>query len=130
MTKQNEGVDLALHEAVMANGVDRVAELIAAAADVDARSSQGYTPLHFAAQEYAVDAARLLVDAAATVDARDEDGNTPLFVAVYNSAGRGEMIKLLLEHGADPDAVNNYGQTPQKLAHLIGSYDVKQFFDD
>jgi uncharacterized protein len=130
MTKQDDDLNRALHDAVMADDVERVAELIAAGADVDAPGSQAYTPLHLAAQEYAVDAARVLLDAAAAMDARDEDGNTPLFVAVYRSAGRGEMIKLLLERGADPDAVNNYGKTPRELAHMIANYDVKQFFED
>ncbi len=119
-----------LHDAAQVNDVERVTELIAAGADVNAPGSQGFTPLHFAAQEPAVDAARLLLDAGATVDARDIHGNTPLFVAVYNSAGRGELIQLLREHGADPDVENNHAQTPRGLAGLIGNYDVKQFFGD
>ena len=40
------------------------------------------------------------------------------------------MIHLLLELGADPDALNNYGQTPRGLAELIGNYDVKQFYEE
>lgn len=130
MKKHNEGVDRALHDAALANDVKRVGELIAAGADVDAPGSQGFTPLHLAAQQYAVDAARALLDAGATVDARNVHGNTPLFVATFNSLGRGEMIELLRQHGAHPDTENNYAQTPRGLAHLIGNYDVKQFFED
>lgn len=130
MTKQNEDLDGALYEAVLADDATRVSELIAAGADVDARGQEGFTPLHLAAQEHAVDAASALLDAGPTVDARNDDGNTPLFVATYNSAGRGEMIKLLREHGADPEAENSYGNNPRGLAHLIGNYDVKQFFED
>lgn len=130
MTKQNDGVDNVLHDAAQANDVERVAELIAGGADVDARGPQGFTPLHLAAQQYALDAARALLDAEATVDARNVHGNTPLFVAVFNSAGRGGMIQLLRERGADPDVENDHAQTPRGLAILIGNYDVKQFFDD
>ena len=46
------------------------------------------------------------------MDARNVHGNTPLFVAAFNSAGRGEMIELLREHGADADAANKHEQTP------------------
>ncbi len=130
MTKPNNGVDDVLHDAAHANDERRVAELIAGGADVDARPEQGFTPLHLAAQQYAVDAARVLLDAGATVDARNEHGNTPLGVAVFNSAGRGETIELLRRHGADADGENNHAQTPRGPAHLIGNYDVKQFFDD
>jgi len=129
MTKPDDGVEHALHDAAQADDVERVAELVAAGADVDAPGPQGFTPLHLAAQQYALDAARALLDAGATVDARNQHGNTPLGVAVFNSAGRGEMIHLLRDHGADPDAENSHAQTPRGLADLIGNYDVKQFFD-
>jgi ankyrin repeat protein len=60
----------------------------------------------------------------------NEHGNTPLFIAAFNSRGRGEIIELLRSHGADPDLVNEHGQTPRGLAVLIDNYDVEQFFRD
>jgi ankyrin repeat protein len=91
---------------------------------------QGFTPLHFAAQEGSVDVARFLLDWGARVDPLNKYGNSPLFTAVFNSKGRGEMILLLRDHGADPHTVNMSGQTPVGLARLIGNYDVRKFFED
>jgi hypothetical protein len=53
-----------------------------------------------------------------------------LGVAVFNSKGRGELIVLLRERGADAEAVNRYGQSPLGLARLIANYDVRQYFAD
>jgi ankyrin repeat protein len=120
----------ALHMAAHANDAEKVAELIAAGANLGLQDRIGYTPLHMAAQQYSVEAARLLLDAGAAVDPVDAHGNTPLFRATFDSRGRGEMIKLLRKHGADADLVNKHDQTPRGLAHLIGNYDVKQFYED
>jgi ankyrin repeat protein len=60
----------------------------------------------------------------------NEHGNSALFVATFNSRGRGELIGLLRERGADPDQLNRHGQTPRGLANLIGNYDVARFFAD
>jgi ankyrin repeat protein len=117
-----------LHAAAHANDAARVAELVAAGTDVNLQDKLGFTPLHLAAQEYALSAAKLLLDAGAEVDVANMHGNSALFVATFNSRGRGEMIRLLREHGADPERVNRHGQTPRGLAELIGNYDVKQFF--
>lgn len=75
--------------------------LLAAGADLDLQDQAGFTPLHLAAQEYAVDAAR----------------------------GRGGLIRILREHGADPDQANRHGQTPRGLAELIGNFDVAPFLE-
>lgn len=72
----------------------------------------------------------MLLKHGALVDLINQFGNTPLFVAVFNSRGKGAMIKLLRRYGADPDKANNHGQTPIGLARLIGNNDVAQFFDD
>ena len=90
---------------------------------------RGYTPLHFAAGENHVEAAIALLDAGASVDARDAYGNTALWTATFNSRGRGELIRLLLARGADPDSANAAGATPRELASRIANYDVAKFFD-
>ena len=61
------------------------------------------TPLHFAAQQHHVEVAQALLGAGAVVDATDKHGNTPLWKAVFASQGRGELIALLREAGADPN---------------------------
>jgi ankyrin repeat protein len=98
--------------------------------DPNARDLHGFTPLHLAAQQWAVDAARELLQGGANVDAKNVYGNTPLFVAVFNSRGRGELISLLRDNGADARIANESGQSPVGLARLIGNYDVARYFDD
>lgn len=119
-----------LHEAALNDDAARVAELIDAGADLDLQTRDGLVPLHLAAQQYSVESARLLLDAGAAVDVRDVDGNSPLMNAAFESSGRGRMIELLREHGADPDLANRHGQTPRGLAKLLANYDVAQFFED
>ena len=117
-----------LHMAAHANDASRVVALLAAKADPNLQDNAGFTPLHLAAHEYAVEAARVLLKAGALVDPLNEHGNSPLFVATFNSRGRGEMITLLRDHGANPYLVNRHGQSPLELAKLIGNYDLEQFF--
>jgi uncharacterized protein len=117
-----------LHFAAFQGDVDRVLELIASGADLDAADAEGRTPLHYAAQEWWIDAAAQLCEAGATVDCADAFGNTPLGRATFESRGRGEMILLLIGHGADPDRPNHSGVTPRQLATTIANYDVRQFF--
>jgi ankyrin repeat protein len=49
------------------------------------------------------------------VNVRDHEGNT----AIHNAAARGDndMIKYLVEHGADPKAVNREGKTTVDMAN-------------
>lgn len=119
-----------LHYAALENDVEQVVTLLGGGADADAADRQGFTPLHLACQQWAVDAARELLAGGAKVDSVNAFGNTPLSVAVFNSRGRGELIRLLRERGADALHANNSGQTPVGLARLIGNFDVAQYFAD
>ncbi len=105
-----------LHVAALDNDVHAVAALLAAGVPPDVQDRMGFTPLHFAAQEYSVEAAKTLLQAGAAVDVENAFGNTPLFVAVFNSNGRGGLIRLLRSAGADPLHANTSGQTPTGLA--------------
>ena len=62
----------------------------------------GQTPLHYAAQGNAATVAQLLLGHGAPVDAvRHETGNTPLWNTTVRTRGSGEVVRILLEHGAE-----------------------------
>jgi hypothetical protein len=58
-----------------------------------------------------------LVDAGVTSNAQDEAGDSPLILAT--KSGQPEIVKFLLDHGADPKLKNKDGRTALKVARLI-----------
>ena len=72
--------------------------LLAVGADVNAKNTVGWTPLHLAARIGHTEAARLLLAAGADVNAKDKDGHTPLHGAAEN--GHTDVVNLLRAHGA------------------------------
>jgi ankyrin repeat protein len=118
-----------LHAAVGNARVDCVKLLLERGAQVDAKNSQGETPLHLAARgsQYAghsdrklsdayVEIARLLIDAGADVKARTEDGDTPLLTAARRLSyltksedANPDFFRLLIACGADVDAATRMG---------------------
>ena len=130
MAGTDRGGRTPLHYAALADDTAAIRALLGQGADPDVADHLGFTALHFAAQQGAISAAQALLAAGAQVDAINSYGNTPLFTAVFNSRGRGDLIKLLRHHGADPWHPNGTGQTPIGLARLIANYNVAQFFAD
>src|SRR6202011_3254996 len=56
------------------------------------------------------DAALKMIAAGADVNAAQGDGTTPLHWAVYKIDA--DLARALLERGAKPDVINNYGSSP------------------
>jgi len=119
----------ALMHAVLGGHGDAVCFLLQSGCDPDGRDRLGYTALHFAAQDYLLDMVELLLEKGATVDVTDEHGNTPLFKATFYSRGRGEVIRLLINAGADQHLENHYGVSPLVLAESIANYSVLKWFN-
>ena len=117
----------ALHYASVKCEVGAVNDFIEAGANIHASDSMGCTPLHFAANEYRLAAAQALLEAGALVDAENAGGNTPLSMAVLNSLGRGEMVLLLREHGADVDYRNERGVAPVRVASRLADYNIAKW---
>ncbi|HET6715216.1 MAG TPA: ankyrin repeat domain-containing protein [Actinomycetota bacterium] len=114
---QSRVTEMDLFESAAAGDLDRLTELLAYdPASIDGRSADGFTALHFAAFFGRPDAARLLVNHAADVDARGTGWmiGTPLHSAA--SGSHAEVVGVLLEAGADPNARQSGGWTPLHAA--------------
>lgn len=97
----------------------------AAKVDVDATDHNGLTALHWAAgiclTTADLDCVRYLVsNAKAAVNAADKLGNTPLHHAAASST-LPEVLTLLVQHGAQVDTSNVYGDTIVHTAAGFGN---------
>lgn len=82
-----------------------VRELLGQGVNVNAVDAEGRTALDFAAFNGHLEILKDLLKAGAVVDVRDSMGRTPL---MYASTGPfPESVLLLLENGADPNAVDS-----------------------
>src|SRR5207247_1460662 len=90
-------------------------------ADPNARNEVGATALMWAADD--LDKSRLLLRAGADPNARSDDGRTPLLVATTWPRST-DVVKLLLDRGANPSQVANSYRgplTPLRLAAETGN---------
>lgn len=94
--------------AVSERHADVAARLIERGANVDARSKTGFTALMFAAQKDDVDSSRHLLAAHANPNERMAGTQlSPLLIA--SAMGSEGVTKLLLDNGADPNAIGRDG---------------------
>lgn len=113
-----------LHFAVLQHNKDMVTLLLENKAKVDAKTKEGWTPLHVAIVfgfGSATEIAEILLAHNADVNAKNKDQNddTPLHLAVAlftNTKIEIETVKLLLSKKADVNAKNKNGQTPLHFA--------------
>lgn len=92
-----------LAEAAIEGDAEIIGLLLDAGAEVDELNADGQTPLMVVARSANVDAAQLLIARGANVNAVEEwRGQTALMWA--SAQNQPEMTRLLLEHGADPNA--------------------------
>jgi ankyrin repeat protein len=78
--------------------------LLEASADVNHRNKAGFTPLLVAARENQTDIVKLLLRDKADVNAALEIGITPLLIALNRPEVDINLVKSLLDNGADPQA--------------------------
>jgi uncharacterized protein len=107
----------ALHLAVFAQREETARLLIEHGANLDARSTGSIArvpPLGTAAFVRSCSLARLLLDAGADVNGQGEGGFTALHAAAEN--GDEDLVRLLLDHGADASLATAQGKRPVDLA--------------
>ncbi len=79
----------------------RIHDLLRRQADVNARESDGMTPLHWAAHHGDADIVATLIEAGADVASTTRYGVTPIWLAAHD--GHAAVVETLLRAGAAPD---------------------------
>ena len=111
-------------------GEPKIARLLLdCGAKVNALDNLGRTPLHnvsrgeYDSKEAGISIAQLLLQSGGDVNQQTKEQWTPLHFSSYN--GKPEITQVLLDHGANVDAVDNLGRTP---LHDVsrGKYDSKE----
>lgn len=132
-----------LHSAVLMAHSEVVRVLLDAGADKNSATEDGFTPLHLAVVKAHLEVVRVLLDAGTEKNSACKNGFTPLHLAAKNahldvsclflSFGVGvetnghrevEVVRLLLNSGADAKARTDAGETALHLALKSGCLNI------
>src|SRR5207244_12800393 len=118
-----------LRRAVLNGDARGLKDQLSRGANPNKRESDGFAPLHEAILFARIEIAQILLDAHADPDIRTGDFGpvpsnqwTPLFLAV--NAGRIDLVKLLLEHGAEVNVTDVDHKTPLYYAIARQNNDI------
>lgn len=101
-----------LHLAATEDQIDIQTILVRAGANVNAKTKDGFTPLHMTSEP---EFAELLLRNGADVNSLGKDGETPLHsIAVERE--KNDVFEVLLKFGANPKLKNKWGETALDLA--------------
>lgn len=126
-TSQNEFDATRLHRAITRGDRALWLRLIEDGADLKARDAKGNSPLHLAALHGNLACVQELLEQGVEVNVRNSAGASPLLYGVVNA----DIVRLLLQHKANPNAVSDSGMTPLLSAVSRGqSYEVARLLVD
>ncbi|KAI9732413.1 MAG: hypothetical protein M1834_001621 [Cirrosporium novae-zelandiae] len=152
---QDSNGSFALHRAVRRGHIGALKELIIGNADVNAKDKYKFTPLHVACQLGWTECVKMLLDHGAKVPTESDAVETPLGFAIANGhfgvvrvllngdkslisfcgkplvqaarKGKSDMVKFLLENGADISHTDFMGQTALHKACISGHMDLVEY---
>ncbi|WP_169314400.1 ankyrin repeat domain-containing protein [Turneriella parva] len=103
---------------VLYGKAEGVKMLVAKGADVDVRLANGKSLLEFAiaVKEHRAKTLPHLLPASKNINAPDSKGNSLLMTAAM--LNQLDVVKLLVEHGADMNVKNQYNATPLQIAKM------------
>lgn len=119
-----DGMGSPLHYAAKHGETEVIELLLENKADINMQNESGDTPLHWVARDREVEALRLLSEKdGIKIDLANKNGFTPLHLSIINKRGgnkSGDLAKILLEKGADPNFKDNWEYTP--FYYAVESY--------
>ncbi|HBK44096.1 MULTISPECIES: ankyrin repeat domain-containing protein [unclassified Polynucleobacter] len=86
-------------------------------------NKRGWAPIHYAATNGHLQIVQFLMTHGAKVNAFSPSETTPLMMAI--GSGNDELIKYLLDNGADLSLRNHEGYTAIDIAQLFGKDDIR-----
>ncbi|KAI3893432.1 hypothetical protein MKX03_020276 [Papaver bracteatum] len=106
-----------LYHATVKGHLDTVRYLLEKGAKADASTDTNYTPLHCAAKIGNTEIITLLLSRGARVDVACTSGTSLLRAAC---CGHRDAVKVLLDHGADPNVVVSQGMQRPLMSAILG----------
>jgi ankyrin repeat protein len=109
-----------LFYAIGKDDLNAVRNLLARGANVNATDEAGFTPLMVAVQTTDAAMVKLLLEKGSNANVLDSHEATPLFYATLSNIGadNGDIVQLLLDHGANPNFKNQHISPLENAAGL------------
>ena len=119
----------ALMAAALEGHADIARALVGAGIDIDAVDGHGTTALMEASRSGALGVVHVLAAAGADVHRLDKHGRDALMLACQSPRTQGDIVRSLLDLGADPRAIGNDGRSALDHAASTGRWDLVALMD-